>query len=66
LLENAHFGSRDAVRLFYVDQFNQTIGRVRGFRHTENSCIVAVMSRYVWRQIGHFLRAHARYDIRRE
>jgi hypothetical protein len=66
LLENAHFGSRNAVRLFYVDQFNQTIGRVRGFRYRENSSIFAVMSPYVWRQVGHFLRAHARYDIRCE
>ena len=64
LVENAHFGIDNAVRLFHVDQFDQTVGRNCGFRYQNGNKTIAVMSPRLWHEIGLALLSGSRYLIR--
>ncbi|WP_135080563.1 hypothetical protein [Terasakiella sp. SH-1] len=64
LIENAVFGTKDMVKLFHLDQFNQTSGRSLGFRHNPNITTQAIMSKRLWREIGISIEMNSRYRVR--
>ncbi|WP_417842101.1 hypothetical protein [Terasakiella sp.] len=64
LIENAVFGTKDMVKLFHLDQFNQTSGRTLGYRHNPNIKTQAIMSKRLWREIGISIEMNSRYRVR--
>lgn len=64
LIENVMFGTKDMVKLFHLDQFNQTSGRTLGFRHNPNITTQAVMSKRLWHEIGISIEMDSRYRVR--
>lgn len=59
---NQKFGMTDAIRLAYVDQFNQTVGRNRGMRNAGGDHLVVFSPRlYHW--LAGFLAAYGRYRL---
>ncbi len=64
LIENAVFGTKDMVKLFHLDQFNQTSGRTLGYRHNANITTQAIMSKRLWREIGLTIEMDSRYRVR--
>ncbi len=59
---NTKFGLRDAIRLTYVDTFNQTSGRNRGFRD-QGRQHVAMMSSRLYRWLAPHLAGLGRYRL---
>jgi hypothetical protein len=64
LIENAVFGTGNMVKLFHLDQFNQTSGRTLGYRHNPNITTQAIMSKRLWHEIGISIEMHSRYRVR--
>lgn len=60
---NVRFGLTDAVRLHYVDQFNQTAGRNRGMRD-QGRMHTAVFSPRLYRWLAAHLAAFGRYRLK--
>lgn len=63
LIENAVFDTKDMVKLFHLDQFNQTCGRTLGFRKNPNITTQAMMSKRLWREIGISIEMDSRYRV---
>lgn len=59
---NTKFGLRDAIRLTYVDTFNQTSGRNRGFRDQGRQHVVMMSSR-LYRWLAPHLAGLGRYRL---
>lgn len=59
---NTKFGLRDAIRLTYVDTYNQTSGRNRGFRD-QGRQHVAMMSSRLYRWLAPHLAGLGRYRL---
>jgi len=62
---DARFGTRNTIALWYVDRFNQTSGRNRGFRGHCRKTHVAVMSYRMYEWLAPYLVGWSRYAFPR-
>jgi hypothetical protein len=60
---NTAYGLRSAVRLTYVDKFNQTSGRNKGYRGRSQKDHTAVMTHRLYKWLLVFLYTYSRYEI---
>lgn len=66
---DARLGTRDSMKLFYLDRYNQTCGRNRGFRNNNDSSHIVVMGRRMYRWLiselinSRYTPAHRRSSI---
>ena len=64
LVENAVFDTKNMVQLFYLDQFNQSVGRTLGFRYNPDIRTQAYISPRLWKEIGISIEMNSRYRVR--
>jgi hypothetical protein len=62
---DARLGTRNTIALWYVDRFNQTSGRNRGFRSEHNKRHIAVMSYRMYKWLAPYLVTWSRYAFPR-
>jgi hypothetical protein len=62
---DARFGTRNSIALWYVDRFNQTSGRNRGFRGQFRRTHIAVMGYRMYEWLAPFLFTWSRYAFPR-
>jgi hypothetical protein len=62
---DARLGTSDTIQLWYVDRFNQTSGRNRGFRGQCKQAHVAVMSPRLYNWLAPYLMTWSRYAFPR-
>jgi hypothetical protein len=62
---DARFGTRNTIALWYVDRFNQTCGRNRGFRGQHRRAHVAVMGYRMYQWLAPYLVTWSRYAFPR-
>jgi hypothetical protein len=62
---DARFGTRNTIALWYVDRFNQTSGRNRGFRSQYRRTHIAVMGYRMYEWLAPYLFACSRYAFPR-
>jgi hypothetical protein len=62
---DARLGTGDTIRLWYVDRFNQTSGRNRGFRGQHKQAHIAVMSHRLYNWLAPYLIMWSRYAFPR-
>lgn len=58
-------GMRNSIALWYVDRFNQTCGRNRGFRGKHKRQHIAVMGHRMYRWLAPYLATWSRYTLSR-
>jgi hypothetical protein len=58
-------GMQNSIALWYVDRFNQTCGRNRGFRGQHRRQHIAVMGHRMYRWLAPYLVAWSRYAFPR-
>lgn len=58
-------GMRNSIALWYVDRFNQTCGRNRGFRAKHKRQHIAVMGHRMYRWLAPYLATWSRYTLAR-
>lgn len=62
---DARLGTRNSIALWYVDRFNQTCGRNRGFRGRYHRKHIAVMARRMYKWLAPYLFGWSRYAFPR-
>jgi hypothetical protein len=62
LIENAVFEALNFVKLEFVDEFDQIVGRTLGFRYRPGSEAIVIMSPRLWRQIRVELCSYSKYS----
>jgi hypothetical protein len=62
---DARFGTRNTIALWYVDRFNQTSGRNRGFRSQYRRTHIAVMGYRMYEWLAPYLFTWSRYAFPR-
>ena len=62
---DARLGTRNTIALWYVDRFNQTSGRNRGFRGEYHRTHIAVMGYRMYEWLAPYLVASSRYAFPR-
>ena len=62
---DARFGTRNTIALWYVDRFNQTCGRNRGFRGQHGRDHIAVMGYRMYKWLVPYLVTWSRYAFPR-
>jgi hypothetical protein len=62
LIENAVFAARNFVKLEFVDEFDQIVGRTLGFRYRPGSEAIVIMSPRLWKQIRVELCSYSKYS----
>jgi hypothetical protein len=62
---DARFGTRNSIALWYVDRFNQSTGRNRGFRGPYRRTHIAVMGYRMYEWLAPYLAAWSRYAFSR-
>jgi hypothetical protein len=62
---DARLGTRNTIALWYVDRFNQTSGRNRGFRGQHNRQHIAVMGYRMYKWLAPYLATWSRYAFPR-
>ena len=62
---DARLGTRNAIALWYVDRFNQTSGRNRGFRGESRKSHIAVMGYRMYQWLAPYLFTWSRYAFPR-
>jgi hypothetical protein len=62
LIENAVFAVRNFVKLKFVDEFDQIVGRTLGFRYRPDSEAIVIMSPRLWKQIRVELCCYSKYS----
>lgn len=63
---DARLGTRNTIALWYVDRFNQTCGRNRGFRGRYHRKHIAVMAHRMYKWLAPYLFGWSRYDFPRQ
>ncbi len=62
---DARLGTRNSIALWYVDRFNQTCGRNRGFRGQYECHHIAVMTHRMYKWLAPYLFGWSRYSFPR-
>jgi hypothetical protein len=63
---DARLGTRNSIALWYVDRFNQTCGRNRGFRGQYGCRHIAVMAHRMYKWLAPYLVGWSRYAFPRQ
>jgi hypothetical protein len=63
---DARLGTRNSIALWYVDRFNQTSGRNRGFRGQYHRQHIAVMAHRMYKWLAPYLFGWSRYACPRQ
>jgi hypothetical protein len=63
---DARLGTRNTIALWYVDRFNQTSGRNRGFRGQYKGRHIAVMGHRMYKWLAPYLTTWSRYAFPRQ
>jgi hypothetical protein len=63
---DARLGTRNSIALWYVDRFNQTCGRNRGFRGQYRRQHIAVMAHRMYKWLAPYLFGWSRYACPRQ
>jgi hypothetical protein len=63
---DARLGTRNSIALWYVDRFNQTCGRNRGFRGQHRRQHIAVMAHRMYSWLAPYLVFGSRYAFPRQ